>query len=71
VELCSDDLTAKRRSMQNETLATVVYAKINVLLLDCSQTQHSQEILNSSFEAVLEFFDSMIDEELVRTEFTP
>jgi hypothetical protein len=61
-----DNLTAKRRSMKNETLATVVHAKMNMFLLDCSQSQQAQEVLNSSFEDVLEFVDSMIDEELVQ-----
>jgi hypothetical protein len=61
-----DNLTAKRRSMKNETLATVVYAKMNMFLLDCSQTQQAQDLLNSSFEDVLEFVDSVIDEELVQ-----
>jgi hypothetical protein len=34
-----DNLSAKRCSMKNETLATVVYAQMNMLLLDCSQSQ--------------------------------
>lgn len=61
-----DNLTAKRRSLKNETLATVVYAKMNMFLLDSSQNQQAQELLDSSFEDVLEFVDSMIDEDLVQ-----
>jgi hypothetical protein len=61
-----DNLTAKRRLMKNETLATVVYAKMNMFLLDCSQSQQAQDIVNSSFEDVLEFVDSMNHEELVQ-----
>jgi hypothetical protein len=33
-----DNLTAKRRSMETEKLATIVYAKMNMFLLDCSQS---------------------------------
>jgi hypothetical protein len=61
-----DNLTAKRRSLKNETLATVVYAKMNMFLLDSSQNQQAQELPDSSFEEVLEFVDSMIDEDLVQ-----
>jgi hypothetical protein len=39
---------------------------MNMIHLDCSQNQQPQEILNSSFEDVLEFVDSMIDVELVQ-----
>jgi hypothetical protein len=39
---------------------------MNMFLLDCSQSQQAQEVLNSSFEDKLEFFDSMIDEEMVQ-----
>jgi hypothetical protein len=52
--------------MENEKLATIVYAKMNMFLLDCSQSQQAQEVLNSSFEDKLEFFDSMIDEGMVQ-----
>jgi hypothetical protein len=37
-----------------------------MFLLDCSQNQQAQETLNSLFEDVLMFCDSMIDEELVQ-----
>jgi hypothetical protein len=50
----------------NETLEKVVHAKKNLFHLDCSQNQHAQEVLNSSFEDVLEFVDSLIDEELIQ-----
>jgi hypothetical protein len=53
--------------MENEKLATVVYAKMSMFLLDCSQSQQAEEVLNSSFEDVLKFVDSMVDEELVQS----
>jgi hypothetical protein len=39
---------------------------MSMFLLDCSQNQQAQEVLNSKFEDVLNIFDSMIDEELVQ-----
>jgi hypothetical protein len=59
-----DNLTAKRRFMKNEMLEAVVHAKRNMFLLDCSQKQQTQCVLMSSFEDVLEFVYSKIDEEL-------
>jgi hypothetical protein len=42
-----------------------LYAKMGMFLLDCIQNQHAQKASNISFEDVLKFVDSMIDEELV------
>jgi hypothetical protein len=49
-------------------LATVVQAKMSMFLLDCSQSQQAQEVLNCSFEDLLKFdnVDSMINDKLVQ-----
>jgi hypothetical protein len=52
--------------MKNDTLATVVYAKMNMFILDCNQNQQAQKALNSSFVEVLDFVDSMIDDKPVQ-----
>jgi hypothetical protein len=43
-----------------------LYAKMSMFLLNCIQNQHAQQVSNISFEDVLKFVDSMIDEKLVQ-----
>jgi hypothetical protein len=56
-------LTAKRRSMKNNTLATLVYAKMNVDLLD--NIDGSKLTDSPMFESVLDFVDAVIQEEMI------
>jgi hypothetical protein len=57
-----DNLTAKRRSLKNSTLAQLVYAKMNICLLDSSI--HEQNV-PAEFGNVLEFIDTVIEQEIV------
>jgi hypothetical protein len=56
-----DNLTAKRRSMKNSTLSELVYAKMNVDLLDTGDGKQLTDI--PLFESVLDFVDAVIEEE--------
>jgi hypothetical protein len=59
-----DNLTAKRRSMKNSTLATIVYAKMNNHLLDNRQASGMTD--TPGFESLLDFVDEMHEEELLQ-----
>ena len=67
-----DNLTAKRRSLLNETLQMLVYTKLNHFVLqwddvDCSKIRDA----HYQFQSILEFVDHMIEEELVARECGP
>ena len=56
-----DNLTAKRRSMKDSTLAELVYERMNCHLLDKDQAQGCG--MPQQFESVLEWIDeSVLDE---------
>jgi hypothetical protein len=57
-----DHLTAKRRSFQNNTLASVVYAKMNHKILGT----HGDVITKAQFDSLLEFVGEAVEEELVQ-----
>jgi hypothetical protein len=59
-----DNLTAKRRSLLNETLQMFVYTKMNHWLLQLDGVDASIEQQEYSFQSVLEFVDEMIESEL-------
>jgi hypothetical protein len=56
------NLTAKRRSFKNSTLATVVYAKMNHQILGT----HGNVITGAHFDSLLDFVDEVVEEELVQ-----
>jgi hypothetical protein len=55
-----DNLTVKRRSFKSNTLASVVYAKMNHHILG---TQ-GDEITEAQFDSLLDFVDEVVEEEL-------
>jgi hypothetical protein len=55
-----DNLTYKRRSFKNNTLATVVYAKTNHHFLGV----HGDEITEGEFDSLLDSVDEVVEEEL-------
>jgi hypothetical protein len=57
-----DNLTAKRRSFKNQTLATVVYAKMNHRILGSGGDVFTEP----QFESLLDFVDEVHEEELVQ-----
>jgi hypothetical protein len=57
-----DNLTAKRRSFKNNTLATVVYAKMDHHI----SGTHGDEITEAQFDSLLDFVDEVVEEELVQ-----
>jgi hypothetical protein len=57
-----DNLTVKRRSFKNDTVATVVYAKMNHHILGT----HGDVITEAQFDSLLEFVDELVEEELVK-----
>jgi hypothetical protein len=59
---CGDNLTAKRRSFINNTLATVIYAKMNHHL----SGTHGDEITEAQFDSLPDFVDEVVEEELVQ-----
>jgi hypothetical protein len=56
------NLTAKRRLFKNNTLATVVCAKMNHHILGT----HGDVITEAQFDSLLEFVHEVIEEELVK-----
>jgi hypothetical protein len=60
-----DNLTAKRRSLKNSTLAEVVYVKMNISLIPNGVEQPQEEYGASGFDSVLDFVDAIVEEEMV------
>jgi hypothetical protein len=59
-----DNLTAKRRSLLNDTLNTFLYTKLNHWLLQFDGVDAFIAQQEYSFQSVLEFVDEMIEKEL-------
>jgi hypothetical protein len=57
-----DNLTAKRLPFKNNTLATVVYAKMNHRILGT----HGHVITEAQFDSLLDFVHEVVEEELVK-----
>ncbi len=61
-----DNLTSKRRSLKNTTLAEVVYVKMNIRLIPNGVDMLEGEYGASGFDDVLDFIDAIEEEELVK-----
>jgi hypothetical protein len=60
-----DNLTAKRRSILNETLQMLVYTKMNHGVLKHDGVDlGSVDVKDYGFQSILEFVDELIEEEL-------